>query len=356
VGVAVRSGEGPGGRHRRGLDIDPNDLNAAWVLKVETGDGEHDRSGIDDGILYSVPCGPVTLDWEEIPGWSTPAPGYTTAELTGGQTLNLSVTYTLLPAWPLELVQVDAGSFDMGSPMAEPGASITEWPQHNVTLSRALWVSVAEVTNHQWDEVMGGIREEDPTVANQPVTNVFWREAVDFCNTLSAAEGLTPAYTVGEVVNWDPDASGYRLPTEAEWEYFCRAGTTTAISAGELAELECVPDPVLTYFGWYCGDTGAKQPVRSLYPNDWGLYDVHGNAGEYCWDLYDENYYLVSPAVDPAGPDIGTRRVVRGGNYLVYGSTCRSAARQSAFDFVGHPAIGFRVVRNDMVGRRGADK
>ncbi|MBU0741493.1 formylglycine-generating enzyme family protein [bacterium] len=336
------------------IDIEPDDLYAAWVLKVETGDGENDRSGHGDAVLHDVPAGQVTADWEEIPGWSVPPPGYVTAELLEGQTLALSVTYTLLPPWPLEFVQVPAGTFAMGSPAAEPGASSDEWPRHDVTLSRDLWVSVAEVTNVQWDDVMGGNREGDPTVANLPVVLVSWEQAVDFCNALSANEGLAPAYTVNGGVTWDPDAPGYRLPTEAEWEHFCRAGTITAISAGELAELTCEPDPVLTYFAWYCPNAYARQPVRSLYPNDWGLYDAHGNVGEFCWDLYDASYYAASPAVDPAGSDVGTRRVVRGGNYSAWGGICRSAARSSQNPLFGNQAVGFRVVRNDAEDKRGA--
>jgi len=336
--------------------IEPDDVWPDWVLKVETGDGAHDRSGMGDATLLDVPTGAVTLDWEEIPGWSSPAPGYVTRTLAEGQVLVLTIDYTLLPAWPMEFVTVDAGAFAMGSPAEEPGASFVEWPRHDVTLTRDLVVSVAEITNAQWDEVMGGAREPSPTAANLPVTEVTWFEAVDFCNALSLDEGLMPAYTVDGDVSWNPDAAGYRLPTEAEWEYFARAGTSTALSAGELVELECEPDPVLAYYGWTCANASVKQPVRSLYPNDRGLYDVHGNAAEFCWDYYGEGYYDVSPAVDPAGPATGTYRIVRGGFYTAWNGACRSASRTWRTPGLTNAAVGFRIVRNAVPEKSGGGR
>jgi formylglycine-generating enzyme required for sulfatase activity len=340
------------------IDPDPDDLNIGWVLKVVDGGGTNDRSGFGNRILENVPTGPLTVEWEPEPGWLNPAPGYEDAVLLGGATLDLSVTFTLLPAWPREYALVAPGTFMMGSPTWEPGAVSDEWPHHEVTLTRGFWAGVTEVTNAQWDEVMGDKREGDPTVANLPVTMVNWRDAVDYCIALSIDEGLAPAYEiVGLDVIWTQDAPGYRLPTEAEWEYLCRAGTTTAISAGELAVINCDPDPVLTYFGWYCpNSSGARQPVRSLYPNDWGLYDVHGNVGEWCWDVYGDGFYAMSPSEDPTGPELGTNRVVRGGNYGAWGSTCRSAARGSYNPGPDNPAVGFRVVRNVEPPKAGADK
>ncbi len=328
------------------VDVEPDDLDPGWVLKVETGDGDNDVVGSGDQIVYGVPVGEVTLDWEEIPGWEFSGPGYTTETLVGGGTLNMSVTYTVLPTRPLEFVRVEAGSFEMGSPASEPGAEADEWPQHTVTLTRSLHVSVTEITNAQWDHYMGDGRQGDATEPNQPVTLISWLQAVEFCNAVSLDIGYTPAYTIDGGVTWNPDATGFRLPTEAEWEYFARAGTTTAISAGELAELNCDPDPVLTFFGWYCPNATSKMPVASLYPNDWGLYDVHGNVGEFCWDGYASDYYAGSPAVDPPGPTPGLYRIVRGGNFLAYGANCRSAARQRQRDFEQVPHVGLRVVRN----------
>ncbi len=340
------------------IDPEPDDLNIWWVLKVVEGGGVNDRSGFGNRILANVPVGPLTVEWEPVPGWLNPTPGYEDAVLTGGATLNLSVTFTLLPAWPREYVQVAGGSFMMGSPTTEPGTSFDEWPRHEVMVTRAFWAGVTEVTNAQWDDVMGEKREGDPTVANLPVAMVDWREAIDYCIALSVDEGLTPAYEiVGNDVVWTQGAPGYRLPTEAEWEYLCRAGTTTAISAGELAETDCDPDPVLTYYGWYCPNAGMeRQPVRSLYPNDWGLYDVHGNVGEWCWDVYSADYYGSSPAADPTGPASGSNRVVRGGNYGANGYICRSAARGSYNAGARNPAVGFRVVRDVEPPKVGVDK
>ena len=189
---------------------------------------------------------------------------------------------------PEGFVLVEAGTFTMGSPESELGRSTRE-TQHGVTLTRDFYLSAAETTQAQWLAVMGTNPSGFPGCDDCPVETVSWYDAVDYCNALSALEGLDPAYEVnGTDVNWDPSANGYRLPTESEWEYACRAGTETAFYNGEIIDISC-NDPNLDQIGWYCGNRGAwyepdgrPAEVGQKLPNAWNLYDMTGNVFEWC--------------------------------------------------------------------------
>jgi formylglycine-generating enzyme required for sulfatase activity len=180
-----------------------------------------------------------------------------------------------------------------------------------------------------------------------------WLEAVKFCNALSTRDGLDSVYTLtnGDYpVTWDRNANGYRLPTEAEWEYACRAGAATAFSSGAITSETC-GDPVLDLIGWYCGNaTGSYfEDVGGLAANAWGLYDMHGNTAEWCWDWYGTygTGTFENPDIDPTGPATGMYRVKRGCDADYPRShnarDCRSAAR---FTGVSNYDEGFRIVRN----------
>ena len=215
----------------------------------------------------------------------------------------------------MRLAYIPAGRFDMGSPPEEKGRQPDEF-QHQVTFTRPFRMGVTEVTQTQWQAVMGSnrshFRGED-----LPVEKVSWRDAVAFCERLSQLEGQT-----------------YRLPTEAEWEYACRATTTTPFfSTGEI-------DAV----AWYATNSGEHtHPVGSREANAWGLYDMHGNVAEWCSDYYGPDYPAAA-VTDPTGPAEGKYQVIRGGSWGYFLRACRSAARSSALPSYQLIQTGFRVV------------
>jgi len=185
-----------------------------------------------------------------------------------------------------------------------------------------------------------------------PVESVSWFQAIQYCNMRSEQDGYTPAYVFDEEegVIWDQDADGYRLPTEAEWEYACRAETQTAYFNGEIAFANdnfCYPDPVLDEVGWFCQNADSTtHVVGSKEANDWGLFDTHGNVWEWCWDYYAS--YPGGDQVDPTGPTDGSIHVIRGGSWYVRAEICRSANRgQGTLNKSDpRPLVGFRLVRS----------
>jgi formylglycine-generating enzyme required for sulfatase activity len=235
-------------------------------------------------------------------------------------------------------------SFPMGSPADEPGRDSDE-TRHPVVLTRNFWISDHEVTQAEYEALMGTNPSRFAGV-DLPVESVSWLDAVAYCNARSADEGLTPAYTIdGPSVGWNEAADGYRLPTEAEWELACRAGSDQAFSGGPLTEQACGTDPVLDPLGWYCGNAGSTtHAVGTKAANAWGLYDLHGNVWEWCWD-----WYLADPgaglAVDPAGPGGGSQKVIRGGSWYYFARDCRSASRAPYWPNSQDDVVGFRVAR-----------
>lgn len=278
------------------------------------------------------------------------------ADQAPNQTANTPTDSTLPEAAPPEeFVLVSGGTFQMGSPESEPWRSEDE-TVHTVTLSN-FYISRYEVTQAEYQAVMG----ENPSSFSGddfPVDSVSWLDAVAYCNARSESEGLTPAYTVdGQSVTWDRSANGYRLPTEAEWEYACRAGTDTpfntqtSISAEEANYWGSYPYLIEdNYFsqgnletkpGVYRQTTVA---VGSFEPNALGLYDMHGNVGEWVWDWYGD--YETGEQTDPTGPDSGTRRVYRGGGWNDFAKNLRSAYRATLPPDSASFNLGFRLARN----------
>jgi formylglycine-generating enzyme required for sulfatase activity len=184
---------------------------------------------------------------------------------------------------------------------------------------------------------------------DHPVVNVSWFDAVAYCNWLSEKEGRKPAYAIsGEDVRWDRSADGYRLPTEAEWEYACRAETTAPFSTGE--RISTAQANYNGNFPYNYGNRGlfrkATLPAASFRPNPWGLYDMHGNVWEWCWDFYGLTDGGTETLENPAGPETGAHRVNRGGGWDSPAKDLRSAARSSDFPETAGSSAGFRLARN----------
>jgi formylglycine-generating enzyme required for sulfatase activity len=235
----------------------------------------------------------------------------------------------------LRLVLLPAGKFLMGSPAGEGAPE--ERPRRAVTLSRPFYLGAFPVTQREYAAVMGvnpcDLAEANRGGPDHPVEYVSWDEAVEFCRRLSA---LPAERRAGRV---------YRLPTEVEWEYACRAGTTTTFACGPaLSSYQANFDGRCPHGEAPRGPYRERtSPVGSYPPNAWGLYDLHGNVYEWCADWFGPTYYAHGPTKDPAGPAAGEARVLRGGSWRVSGWYCRSALRYRSAPDMGLVSFGFRV-------------
>lgn len=232
----------------------------------------------------------------------------------------------------MRLMLIPAGEFVMGSPLAEVGRVADEQP-HRVVITRPFYMGACDVTIGQFQQFVestsyvadgGNDWKSAPSTLSDdfPVGNVSWNDAVAFCDWLSKKE-----------------SSRYRLPTEAEWEYACRAGTKTTRFCGD--DLRVVPQ-----YAWCHEDSqNVVHPVGRLKPNPWGLYDMLGNVWQWTTDFYSADYYLTSPVEDPPGPSTGTNRVMRGGTFAIAAKELRAAWRHGFHDASWHRRhVGFRVV------------
>ena len=256
-------------------------------------------------------------------------------DYVSGHVVSISATKETVPSEPQpawkEFALIPPGTFQMGSPGTGPGRIANE-QQHSVTLTRDFWLAATEVTQRQYQEVM----RNDPSRFKQapvdaPVENVSWENARDFCKALTKRERAAKRLPV----EWE-----YRLPTEAQWEYACRAGSQTVYSFGDEQEQ-------LGKHAWYHDNAGRRtHRVATKDANAHGLYDMHGNVWEWCHDRYDT--YGTSPEFDPTGPDSGRIRVFRGGGWNVIAQVCRSAYRdwltpEARFNFLGFRVAAVRV-------------
>jgi formylglycine-generating enzyme required for sulfatase activity len=219
----------------------------------------------------------------------------------------------------IEMISLPGGEFTMGSAQGNPD----EAPAHQVKVSPFL-IDKFEVTQ----EMFAKVQLPNPSHwqdAKKPVERVRWRDAKQYCNERSILEGLKPCYNE-KTPDWDCDysATGYRLPTEAEWEYAARAGTTDPFDFGSADKLR--------QFAWFAENAEEKtHAVGQKKPNAWGIFDLDGNVSEWCEDVYSPTYYKESPAVDPTGPPSpgkDVQRVMRGGNWKVKADMCRVTLRQ----------------------------
>ena len=217
----------------------------------------------------------------------------------------------------MQFVRIPAGEFMMGFPTGESGRRDNDEQQHQVRITKSFYMSATEVTQQQYFQLMG----HNPSVfkgADNPVEMVSWGGAIEFCRRLSEKTGRD-----------------ITLPTEAQWEYACRAGTDTRFSFGDDEQL-------LGMYCWYQANSNQENhPVAAKKPNAWGLYDMHGNVQEWCSDKFDGRYWGTL-TIDPEGPSIP--RVVRGGSHAYTGDLCRSASRSGSLSNSRSGVIGFRVV------------
>ncbi len=246
-----------------------------------------------------------------------------------------------------KMIKISAGKFMMGSEKSENGHYPDEF-FHEVTISKDFLIGETEVTQAQWEEVMGADPSHFTGCSDCPVEMVSWYDAIRFTNRLSEIEGFNKCYVgQGQDYSWDFSCNGYRLPTEAEWEFAARAGTTTVYSLGDCVTTDQVnfngssPLPDCPA-GQYRGKT---IPVASLAANKFGLYDIHGNVWEWVWDRWDKDYPRDSQT-DPKGPNVGDRRINRGGSYHHNGRLARSAVRDFNTDTDKIPQLGFRIARS----------
>ncbi|OQY02963.1 MAG: hypothetical protein B6I20_05990 [Bacteroidetes bacterium 4572_117] len=256
--------------------------------------------------------------------------------LTGAIFLNAQI---------MDMVPVEGGTFYMGNDYA---TSKDEGPEHKVAVS-SFAIGKHEVTFEQFDVFCASTGWKKPDDAQlgrgkKPVMNVSWESAVMYCNWISKIDGLDRCYTISRdslatVVICNFDANGYRLPTEAEWEFAAKGGNKAkgyAYSGGNVA------DEVM----WYASNSkGVPHEVGNKKPNELGIYDMSGNVREWCWDLYTKDYYKKSPEDNPTGPEKGIRRVFRGGGWSFQENKMRITARGAMGSNKSYGSIGFRVVK-----------
>jgi formylglycine-generating enzyme required for sulfatase activity len=246
----------------------------------------------------------------------------------------LSPTGTGGPTAPAGFVTIQPGTFQMGSNAANAAPYYNDsstQPVHAVTLSYTYWMGATEVTQAQYQALMGTNPSGFPG-ANNPVEQVSWNNAVAYCAALTTQQAA-----LGNV----PAGYQYRLPTEAEWEYACRAGTTTEFNTGAALFCNDAKFDYSYHSNSSCNYSSSTVPVGSYAPNAWGLYDMHGNVWEWCLDSYAS--YTAGAVTDPFVTG-GPNRVIRGGGWNVNSSFCRSAIRVSSIPGITDLSLGFRVV------------
>ena len=300
--------------------------NALTTVRLrETGD---EIKGVlqDEDIEVDLDCGPVIKVYQDRIKEIGFQKGYGTELSLEG----LEIAQAALVPPGAKEISVDLGNnVKMAFVLVSPGAFLMgskdgdadEKPVHKVTITKAFYMGKYEVTCEQWNAVMGSLPEETGE-PDDPVANVSWNDCQEFIKRLNQEQ---PRYM-------------FRLPTEAEWEYACRAGSKTQYCFGD-------DENGLDEYAWHSANSGvAANPVGRKKPNAWGLHDMHGNVWEWCQDWKAAGYYIHSSEKDPAGPPTADARVIRGGSWFVEPGSCRSANRSGSAPEYANLDLGFRVV------------
>lgn len=303
-------------------------LDIALVAKLTVGGPE----GMDANIERSDYADGPWVVWTNV---VVNADGTVLVDLEPGSSIRF-YRATTFPNPAVPMVWVEPGSFSMGSPSNETGRSAEE-VLHQVTLTKGFYIGETEVTQGQYLEVVGSNPSHFTGNPNMPVEQVNWFEATNYCRLLTVRERTARRLPN----NWE-----YRLPTEAEWEYACRAGSSAPFGIGNGYDLSSFEANFNGNYPYGAGAVGPhlqrNVPVASYEPNDWGIYDMHGNVFELCSDWY--GAYPSGAVTDPAGPVSGSYRVGRGGGWNGDAKGCRSAYRLWFHLDLKRDDIGFRVV------------
>ena len=268
-------------------------------------------------------------DWVTLQNIVLPSSPFSFIDTNASGSPNRFYRVTTGPRAP-QLVWINPGTFTLGSPEAEQDRLADEGPQTKVTVSKGFWIGKCEVSQAEYLSLIGVDPSSFLGQLTSPIDTVTWHEATNYCAKLTVQERQAGRLPAGYA---------FRLPTEAEWEFAARAGTTTRFSYGD--------DPgyvSLDAFAWFGSNSGeATHPVGTKLPNPSALCDVHGNVWEWCMDWY-ANAYPGGSVTDPKGPATGAGRVIRGGSWKGLNRFCRSASRASSDPLIRNNYVGFRVV------------
>jgi formylglycine-generating enzyme required for sulfatase activity len=324
----------------QGAQLQVREISGDWVHVAIAMGGVEQQGWVERRVLTAG---------HSLPGESRPPvreSGTAPVQCGMAPALEKEISFDLGGGVRLEMVLIPAGEFLMGSPDSDKNALNREKPPHRVRITKPFYLGKYLVTQQQWEAVVlqnasffrGPTNPSHFTGPKNPVERVSWWDCQDFVTKLNE--------------KFSGRGGKFTLPTEAQWEYACRAGSTTLYCCGD-------DEAALGEFAWYQTPFGlATHPVGEKKPNAWGLYDMHGNIWEWCQDSFDEGYYGHSPVDDPAGPPEGAIRVIRGGGWISGGNgvdrdggwtnfalSCRSAYRNGLKPGYRLANLGFRVAR-----------
>jgi formylglycine-generating enzyme required for sulfatase activity len=312
------------------ISVNPSYLEAQWTLT----NPDTIITGVGETTLYDMSWGIYDLEWEPIQDWKSPYPNPNRIRHV---TTEANPTTEVVGEYLNMYAVIDPGSFEMGD-VADIFGQEDEQPVHTVSISGSFEIGTSEVTQEEFEAVMGYNPSSNQDNYSYPVTNVSWYDAIDYCIALSNAEGRVSVYSrEGSEITWNDSANGYRLPTEAEWEFVCRAN-------GGSGNSYCYGDDTddLYHYAWY-NTTLHITRDGDKFPNDFGVYGMHGNVWEWCWDWYGD--YSSNSQSDPRGPADGQWRVVRGGSIDNSAADCRNSIRGTPMPNSSSSFMGFRVIR-----------